>query len=160
MRTLILMVLALLALSAPAPAAAQTGEEREVLAVVQRMFHAMRTRDTVALRSVFGPGARLVGMRTARDGSVRVQELTAEQFVRFVADDQRAEWIERMWEPEVRITGTLATVWTAYDFHFATQFSHCGHDAFQLLKLPEGWKIVSIADTYVREGCPRRDPPG
>lgn len=158
MRILILTILAVLTI--PASTAAQGGgEEREVLAVVQRMFDAMRSRDTVALRSVFAPGARLVGMRPGQGGGERVQELTAEQFVRFVANDRRAEWIERMWEPEVRITGTLAAVWTAYDFHFAREFSHCGHDAFQLLKLPEGWKIVSIADTFVREGCLRRDPP-
>jgi len=30
----------------------------------------------------------------------------------------------------------------------------------QLLKVPDrGWQIVSIADTFEREGCPKRPPP-
>ena len=89
-----------------------------------------------------------------------MQELTAGQFADFVARDTRAPWIERTWNPEVRVRGTLATVWAAYDFHFGTQFSHCGVDAVQLLKVPSrGWQIVSIADTFERDGCPGRDPP-
>ena len=67
--------------------------------------------------------------------------------------------IERAWNPEVRVEGTLATVWAEYDFHFVSTFSHCGVDAVQLLRTGSGWKIVSIADTYQREGCVRREPP-
>jgi hypothetical protein len=62
-------------------------------------------------------------------------------------------WNERMFAPEVRIDGSLATVWTEYDFHLGTQFSHCGVDAFQLLKTSAGWKIVALSDTARREGC-------
>ena len=37
--------------------------------------------------------------------------------------------------------------------------SHCGTDAFQLLRTTEGWRIVALADTYQAEGCARREPP-
>jgi hypothetical protein len=47
-------------------------------------------------------------------------------------------------------------VWTEYDFHLGTNFSHCGIDAFQLLKTSAGWKIVALSDTAQREGCPKR----
>jgi putative lumazine-binding protein len=135
-------------------------EEREVLATVQRLFDAMRTRDTATMRSLFVRDARLFGMRTRQTGEVVLQSLTADQFAAFVARDTRAPWIERPWNPEIRVRGSLATVWAEYDFHFGTQFSHCGVDAVQLLKVPErGWQIVSIADTFEREGCPRRPPP-
>ena len=43
--------------------------------------------------------------------------------------------------------------WAAYDFSFGTRHSHCGTDAFQLLRTVEGWKIVSLAVTYRTEGC-------
>lgn len=61
--------------------------------------------------------------------------------------------------PQVRIDETLATVWTQYDFHLAGKFSHCGVDAFHLLKTATGWKIVSLADTSRMEGCPQRASP-
>jgi hypothetical protein len=136
------------------------GEEREVLQTVQRLFDAMRTHDTATMRSLFDRGGRLVGMRTRQNGEPIVQSLTADQFADFVARDTRAPWIERMWDPQVTVRGTLASVWAEYDFHFGTQFSHCGVDSVQLLKVPRrGWQIVSIADTFEREGCPSRPAP-
>jgi len=136
-----------------------TREEAAVLAVVERMFDGMRTRDSVKMISAFHPGARLVGMRRSSGGENKVQELTAEGFAAFVMRDTRPAWTEQLWEPEVRIRGTLATVWGAYDFHFGATFSHCGVDAIQLLQTSDGWRIVSIADTYEREGCPSRPAP-
>lgn len=130
----------------------------EVLAVVQQLFDAMRTKDTAMLRSVFEPGARLTGLRP-RNGGTAVQILTVDQFADFVARDQRGAWVERAFDPEVRVERTLATVWAAYDFHLGGKFSHCGVDAVQLLKTAEGWKIVALADTYQPEGCPQRGPP-
>lgn len=148
----------------PASARAQStnqnpGDERAALAVVQRLFDAMRTRDTAAIRALFEPGARLTGVRPAPDGSIRLQNLTVSQFVAFVGRDKRAEWIERAWNPEVRVSGTLAHVWTEYDFHFGSTFSHCGVDSAQLLKVGGAWRIVSLADTFVQNGCVRRAPP-
>jgi hypothetical protein len=137
-----------------------TAEEHEVLAVVQRMFDGMRTKDSALMRSAFDPSARLLGMRPGRGGGPPVvQVLTGDAFVNAMFNDRRGPWIERAWEPQVRISGTLATVWADYDFHFGSTFSHCGVDAVQLLKTAAGWKIVSIADTYVKDGCPSRPAP-
>jgi putative lumazine-binding protein len=134
-------------------------EEQAVLATVQRLFDAMRTKDTAAFREIFEPDAKLVGMRTRQNGEQVVQVLPWDRFASFVASDQRAAWTERAWSPEVRVRGTLATVWAEYDFHFGQTPSHCGVDAVQLLKTPAGWRIVSIADTYEPTGCPQREPP-
>ena len=143
-----------------APARSSGAEEQAVLATVQRLFDAMRTKDTAAFRDIFEPNARLVGMRTRQNGEALVQILPWDRFGAVMASDTRGQWIERAWSPEVRVRGTLATVWAEYDFHFGQTPSHCGVDAVQLLKTPAGWKIVSIADTYEPTGCPKRDPPG
>jgi hypothetical protein len=157
------IVLAVAAMVSAPRASAQapsSTEEREVLAVVQRMFDGMRTKDSALMRSAFDPSARLLGMRPGPGGGPPVvQVLTGDAFVNAMFNDRRGPWIERAWEPQVRISGTLATVWADYDFHFGTAFSHCGVDAVQLLKTAAGWKIVSIADTYVKEGCPSRPVP-
>ena len=144
--------------SAPAPAN-DPAEERAVLATVQRLFDAMRAKDTAAFRELFEPNARLVGMRTRPNGEQVVQLLPWDRFGALMAADTRGPWIERAFSPEVRIRGTLATVWAEYDFHFGQLPSHCGVDAVQLLKTTAGWKIVSIADTYEATGCPAREPP-
>jgi len=154
------LALAGLTVAGSADAQSPSGEEREVLAVVQRMFDGMRMRDTALMSSAFDPSARLVGMRPGPAGGAPiVQVLTGADFVARMFSDRRGPWIERAWEPQVRISGTLATVWAEYDFHFGTTFSHCGVDAVQLLRTARGWKILSIADTYVKEGCPTRPAP-
>jgi len=148
----------LLGSAAVQPLAAQ--EERgAVLATVQKLFDGMRTRDTALMRSAFLPGAKLLGIRTRQDGTVYVQQLTEQQFAEFVARDTRAPWTERAFNPEVQVEGTLATVWASYDFHFGAEMSHCGVDAVQLLRTADGWKIVSIADTFQRNNCPDRPAP-
>lgn len=159
-RTLYLLAAMVLPVAARVQSSDQASRDpAEVLAVTQRLFDAMRTKDTAAMRQVFHPTAKLVGMRPAAGGTSRAQVLSADEFIAFVGRDGRPDWIERVWSPEVRIDGTLASVWAMYDFHFGTKFSHCGVDAVHLLKTPEGWRIMAIADTYQTIGCPSRPTP-
>lgn len=142
---------------APAPVPSQAEERAAVLAVVQRLFDAMRTRDTIAMKSVFDSTATLVSVRQRRQGPPVVSVTPWREFMMANARDTRGVWDERIYDPEVRIDATLATVWVSYDFYFSNTFSHCGTDAFTLLKAPNGgWRIMMIADTFQREGCPRR----
>jgi hypothetical protein len=133
---------------------------REVLAVVDRLFTSLATKDTALMRTTFEPGARLVGMRRRADGTTIMQVLPWQRFAAAVVGDTvRARWTERaVGEPEVRVRGSLATVWAHYTFHFGETPSHCGVDAVQLLRTGEGWKIVSIADTFETTGCPWQSP--
>jgi hypothetical protein len=50
--------------------------------------------------------------------------------------------------------GDLATVWAPYDFHRNVQFSHCGTDAFDLLRTADGWRLTGGAYTVETESCP------
>jgi cyclase len=134
------------------------GDEGRVLDVVNGLFDAMERKDTAAMRQLFEPNARLVGVRPNASGP-RLQALSWDEFARAVASSTRGPWIERAFAPRVRIRGTLAEVWTEYDFHFGQTPSHCGVDSIQLLQLSAGWKIVSLADTYETNGCPARQAP-
>ena len=92
-------------------------------------------------------------MGTAVRNGVPVVETTSiDDFVKAIGG-AKVSLNERIWDSEVRVDGDLATVWTKYDFLRAGAFSHCGVDAFQLARTPEGWKIIQIADTHRQEGC-------
>jgi hypothetical protein len=146
-------LLAALIVFAAAPlhrAGAQQGDEAEVVALAQKMFDGMRTRDTSLIRSVFDPAARLIGV--TRQGAVKVD--TPDDFIRAVAGAKDGPaWNERMWDTEVRIDGNIAQLWAKYDFHLGEKFSHCGVDAFQFAKTAGGWKIIQVADTRRSTGC-------
>lgn len=129
------------------------GDETAVLRPVLRLFEAMRSKDTAALRAVFHPDARLTA--TSGRGSDSVSVVTVDGFVTAVAR-ARVDLDEQIWDWEVRIDGPLAAVWTKYDFMAGGQFSHCGVDAFHLARVGGEWKIVHLADTRRTAECWRR----
>jgi hypothetical protein len=149
----------LLLCAAPTVAAAQAtssaagpAREREVLAVVQRLFDGMRAGDSAAVRATFHPAAQL--MSVGGKGGVPALEVDSlDQFLRVVGKPHPEPYDERTSNPRVHIDGDLAAVWTDYAFFVGDKFSHCGVDAFHLFRGPDGWKIISLADTRRREGC-------
>ena len=128
--------------------------EREVVAAVERMFAAMRTRDTTALRALLAPDLVIVSARAADTGTVIRRQRTPD-FLRSVATS-RDELRERMWDPEVRVDGAIATLWAPYDFHVGARFSHCGHDAFQLARAGGAWVVTAL--TYTVRPAPCAQP--
>jgi len=124
-----------------------------VLAVVRRLFDAMRTGDSALARSVFAPNAQFAAA-VVRQGTPMLQIDTIDNFIRFVGSPRTDVVDERTRNEVVHIDGPLAVVWADYSLYVGTRFSHCGVDAFQLVKTTAGWKIFALADTRRRTGCP------
>lgn len=144
---------AALLLRGPAVAAAQGGDEQPaVLAVVKRLFDGMRAGDSAMVRSVFHPRVQL-GTAVVRQGTPVVQIDDLEGFIKAVGTPHNDVWDERIYDPQVDIDGTLASVWVEYSFFAGSRFSHCGVDAFQLAKDGAEWKIIALTDTRRRTGC-------
>ena len=137
-----------------APAtAASSADAQAVLAVVNKLFDAMRTRDSAAARSVFAPNAVLLTAAAGPDGAPRIQEGNIADFVAALGRPSEQVWDERLYDTVVHVDGNLASVWTGYDFFLGDRLSHCGVDAFVLARHTDGWKIVHLSDTRRREGC-------
>jgi hypothetical protein len=132
------------------PMAAQQSEQTAIIAVVDALFEGMRTKDTTAMRALFLPQARMVGLD--RQGKV-----TANPVDGWIASIGRSaagtELRERTWAHEVRVDGAIAQAWMQYDFHIGERFSHCGVDAFDFVKVEGAWKIIGVMDTRRTEGC-------
>ncbi|HKY61519.1 MAG TPA: nuclear transport factor 2 family protein [Gemmatimonadota bacterium] len=150
--TAALAAAALTVLAHPVHAQPSPADETEVLAVVEALFDGMRAADSSAVRSTLHPEARLVSVADGEGGpALRAEAMDG--FIAAVGSPHEETWDERIWEPEVRIDGRLATVWVPYAFYLGATFSHCGIDAFQLYRSEDGWQIFQIADTRRREGC-------
>ena len=136
--------------------AAQTSDRDAILAAVQKVFDAMRTRDTSLFSQAFDSSARLVGVTTRGTPSVSLTSPT--QFGAAITRAPAGDvWNERIYDPEVKIDGTVAQVWAYYTFHRNTTFSHCGIDAFMLVKVGTAWRITQLADSRRTEGCTHTD---
>lgn len=146
---LLICLAALLVLASPA--AAQDAEA-EVRAVVDRMFDAMRARDTTAFRSTLHPDFRLV-LTSFREGQPAHRVIAGDDFV---ANIGRAtnHLDERIANVEIRVDDNLASVWNDYSFYVDGKLDHCGVDSFTLVRTTEGWKVVHVADTQRSENCP------
>ena len=143
-----------------APASAQQdtqADEQAVRAVVDRLFDGMRSRDTTMMRSVFADEAQFYGLD--REGNVRIT--TPSEFITSIARAPEGLLLDEvLHDVEIRIDGPLASVWTYYDFFAGDDFSHCGYDAFQMLKVQGEWKIVALADSRRQADCRKQRASG
>jgi len=146
-----------IAVGLPHRVVAQGSDREAILATVQKVFDAMRTRDTALLSQAFDSTARLVGVSTR--GTPSVSLTMPSQFGAAISRAPAGDvWNERIYDPDVRIDGNVAQVWAYYTFHRNTTFSHCGVDAFMLVKVGTTWKITQLADSRRTEGCTHQTP--
>ena len=139
MRILAILATALM-IGAIAQAQSAAGEREAVLKVMQAFFDTMAAKDIDGARKILQPQGRFHAMRV-RDGKPDVRAFSNEEYFADLKASKQA-MRERMWNPEVRIHGLIASVWAPYDFWVDGKFSHCGIDAFDLIKTEEGWKIA------------------
>jgi hypothetical protein len=125
--------------------------DAEVLRVVTNLFDGMRRKDTTLMRSTFAPNARIMSAGT-RNGAPFVSEASIDGWIASVGRSQQL-LDERIFSPEVRVDGNLATVWMKYEFWANNTFSHCGYNSFQVARSASGWQIIHIADSRRTEGC-------
>ena len=131
------------------PLAAQTSDEKDVLATVQKTFDGMAANDAALILSSMTADARLYGVRNGTPYA-----MPAEQWANRIASI-KSKFIERFTKaPTVSIHGAIANVWGEYEFLRDGKFTHCGVDSFNLLKTSSGWKVANILDTEESEGCP------
>lgn len=145
---LVIIVLVL----APLRAAAQSPSDRDaVLAALQVFFDTMTARDVEGARGILVPQGRFHVIDTSKPGSEPRSFANEEYLAQLQASKQAMR--ERIWNPEVRVHGSIANVWTPYDFWIDGKLNHCGVDSFDLIKTDKGWKLAGGVYT-IEKGCP------
>lgn len=129
-------------------------ETQAIKAAVDQLFTAMRTGDSILVRKSFTSDATLQSVSLTADGNVRVRKDLIDGFVKAVGTPHKEPWDERIYDLKVQADGSMATVWAPYKFYLGENFSHCGVNAFTLIKMADGWKIASITDTRRKDQCP------
>ena len=131
------------------PLFAQTSDEKDAIATVQKTFNAMAAHDATTIRATMLPDARLYSVRNeAAPASTAVDD-----FANQIAG-LKGDLLERFTsQPSVSIRGRMAQVWGEYEFLRDGKFNHCGVDSVSLVKTAEGWKIATIVYTSETTGC-------
>ena len=137
---------------APASSAAQS-DSTAVVATLDRFLRALYARDTTAMKAEFETDARMTLLRPDPAGGMRVVALTADGFVKAATNPNGPALDEPLRNLVVLIDGDLASVWGEYQVRVQGKVSHCGYDAFHLVRRGGVWRILNVSDTFRREGC-------
>jgi len=139
----------LLLLMFPVLSFSQTSEEDLVKTTVSQLFMGMKTSDSVLIKKSFSNNAVLQTIR--KTGEVKNENIN--DFAISISKAEKQSLDERITFSNILIDGNLASVWTPYEFYFKGQFSHCGVNSFQLVKINNEWKIQYIIDTRRKDNC-------
>ena len=131
---------------------AQTAED-SVKITINKLFDGMKNSDAILLKTAFADSAILQTIGRNAEGKIVVQNESVSEFADFVSKQPKGAADERIVYDVIKIDGALAMVWAPYKFYFNGVFSHCGVDAFQLVKLNGEWKIQYLIDTRRKKGC-------
>ena len=131
---------------------AQSAED-SVKAIVNQLFAAMKGANAAMLKEAFADSAVLQTIRRKQDGTFFVQDEKVSDFVEQIGKAKKDSLDERITFETVKIDGPLAIAWTPYKFYYAGNFSHCGVNSFQLVRINGRWKIQFLIDTRRRQGC-------
>ena len=129
-------------------------EHHEVELLIHKMFDGMREGDSAKVASVFGKEVNMYTSFNNQQGEKVIKKGVLSSFLKAIGTPHDDIWDEKIWNTKIEIDGGIAQVWTDYAFYIGTEFSHCGIDAFHLIKENEqGWKIVHLMDTRRKEDC-------
>jgi hypothetical protein len=153
----LLLCLALLAVLTTGEASSEDKERGAILALMNQAFDAVSSRNPDDMRAIqLAEGTSLSFRPRPNDDSGELEMRIATNEALAASDiDDGQEFMER-WtgEPTVMIRGPIAVVWGEYEFRIDGEFSHCGIDSVDLVKVDGNWKIANWMWTVEKENCP------
>lgn len=132
----------------------QEDENKKIKATIDTFFEGFHKGDTTLMKSVMMDNMILQTTFTNKEGNnMLVTEKPEKLFEAIATRTSDQKWDERLLDYSIQVDGTMANVWTPYEFWYNDTFSHCGVNSFQLFNDGGTWKIIYLIDTRRREGC-------
>ncbi len=133
-------------------AASQTAVD-SVKLTIGNLFSAMRDTNAKGVMNCFTDSAVMQTIVRDAKGEILVKNEKLAEFAMIVGSMPKGAADERISFDMVKVDGALASAWTPYKFYYNGQFSHCGVNSFQLVRINGSWKIQYIIDTRRKQGC-------
>lgn len=132
---------------------AQQMEQVAIMEPINFLFEGMNKGDSALVHKAFMENAGFASIGADKDGNSKFSRGDLHRFLVAMGTPRKEVYSEPIWDVKIEFDGNLAQVWAKYAFYIGTELHHCGVDAFQLYKGPDGWKIFQVADTRQQEGC-------
>ena len=122
-------------------------QKEEVQKTIETFFKGFHAKDTLKMKSVCSEKLILQSISESLKGNKLSQE-TAQKFYTSIATiPSDIKFEERILNYNIQVDGTMAHVWTPYEFYVNEKLSHSGVNAFTLFKENDSWKIIHLIDT-------------
>ncbi|WP_344817111.1 nuclear transport factor 2 family protein [Flavobacterium cheonanense] len=122
-------------------------QNQEVQKVIETFFEGFHAKDTVKMKSVCSDKIILQSIMENVKGA-KLSDESAKEFYNSIAtipNDFKFE--EKILNYSIQVDGTMAHVWTPYEFYINGKLSHSGVNAFTLFKENGIWRIIYCIDT-------------
>lgn len=132
----------------------QQSAETEIKLTIDQLFDGIRANDSLLIQPIVHQACTLQTIQNDKDGNVIISKTDMTAFIKSVGTKRAGVQLdERLSGYDIKIDGDLATAWTPYSFFVNDNFSHCGVNAFTLVRQNNSWKILSITDTRRKTDC-------
>jgi hypothetical protein len=129
--------------------------EKSIREPIDRLFLGMARGDSAMVHSCFAAQVTMASISKGKSGQPSIRyESGITDFLKAVGTPRAESLNETIWDLKVNVDGDFAQAWANYALFIGKQFSHCGVDAFHLVRGTDGqWRIFHLADTRQKEGC-------
>jgi len=124
-----------------------TAQEIEVKQSIITFFEGFHAKDTLKIKTVCHPKMVLQSIAETKKRTKYSEETTQAFLQSFAKFPKELQFEERLLDYKIQIDGTMAHVWTPYEFYVNGSFSHSGVNSFTLFSENNQWKIVHLIDT-------------
>ena len=140
-----------LSVSAQEKTTNKTEQEKQIKQSISVFFEGLQSGDTLKVQTVCHKEMKLQSIME-KNGVGKLTFDINEEFYKSIASiPKNMKLEERLLSYNIQIDGTMAQVWTPYEFYIDGKLSHIGTNSFTLLldnnPVASGWKIVHIIDT-------------
>ncbi len=144
-------------LFAPVSRAQSADENTKVaIAVADSVLVALSSGDNATLKRLTLDSA-IVGGAGVRNG---VEKVSVGSWARYTSRTGPSDFTERGFGATARVQDRVAQVWVPYDLYTGTSWSHCGVDAFTLIKSDGRWRVASLIYTIEQPPACQKHPAG
>ena len=141
MRIYTIMFFLLLGLSSNA-------QKQEIQKCIEFFFEGFHQRDSTKIKLVCSDKMILQSISESTMKGNKLSDESAKEFYKSIASiPSNMKFQEKILSYTIQIDGTMAHVWTPYEFYLNDKFSHSGVNAFTLFKEKDSWKIIYLIDT-------------
>ncbi|WP_276379916.1 nuclear transport factor 2 family protein [Flavobacterium sp. H4147] len=123
-------------------------QKDEVQKCIETFFEGFHQKDSIKMKSVCSDKIILQSISESLTKGNKLSDENAKDFYKSISEiPSNLKFQEKILSYSIQIDGSMAHVWTPYEFYLNDKRSHSGVNAFTLFKEKDSWKIIYLIDT-------------